>query len=93
MGQAPIRPTPTTPTGTHMPALYLKDTNRLLAQIDDADLAHMLAVMEEESSTDKDYFIDLATVAILRAAGASAQLTTMLESVIADSDGIDVVWR
>jgi hypothetical protein len=76
-----------------MPALYLKDTNRLLAQIDEADLAHMIAAMEEESSTDQDYFIDLATVAILRAAGASEQLTMALESVIADSDGIDVVWR
>jgi inactivated superfamily I helicase len=76
-----------------MPALYLKDTNRLLAQLDDADLAHMVAVMEEESSTDQDYFIDLATLNLLKAAGLSAALVTVLESAIADSDGVDVIWR
>jgi hypothetical protein len=76
-----------------MPALYLKDTNRLLAQLDAADLAHMVAVMEEESSTDQDYFIDLATLNLLKAAGLSAALITVLESAIADSDGVDVIWR
>lgn len=76
-----------------MPALYLKDTNRLLAQLDAADLAHMVAVMEEESSTDQDYFIDLATLNLLKAAGLSTALITVLESAIADSDGVDVIWR
>lgn len=76
-----------------MPSLYLKDTNRLLAEIDATDLAHMVAVMEEESSTDQDYFVDLSTVALLKAAGASETLTTTLNTAIADSDGIDVIWR
>ena len=76
-----------------MPALHLKDTNKLLAQIDDADLAHMVAVMEEESSTDRDYFIDLSTVSLLQAAGASENLTSVLRSAIGATDGIDVIWR
>lgn len=76
-----------------MPTLYLKDSNQFLAEISDADLAHMVNVMEEESSTDKDYFIDLNTVDLLKGAGASEQLTTTLESAVAGSEGIDVVWR
>jgi hypothetical protein len=76
-----------------MPTLYLKDSNQPLAEISDADLAHMVDVMEEESSTDTDYFIDLNTVDLLRSAGASEQVTSALESAIAGSEGIDVVWR
>ncbi|MEO8366476.1 MAG: hypothetical protein ABI538_09745 [Pseudoxanthomonas sp.] len=76
-----------------MPTLYLKDSNQLLAEISAADLAHMVNVMEEESSTDKDYFINLDTIDLLKGAGASEQLTTALESAVAGSEGIDVVWR
>lgn len=76
-----------------MPALYRKDTNQLLAQLSDADLAHMVAVMEEESSTDQDYFIDLATLNLLKVAGLSTSLSLVLESAIADEEGVDVVWR
>ncbi len=76
-----------------MPTLYLKDSNQLLTEISDADLSHMVNVMEEESSTDRDYFIDLNTVDLLKNAGASEQVTSALESAIAGSEGIDVVWR
>lgn len=76
-----------------MPALFLKDNNQFLAELTDADLAHMVNVMEEESSKDTDYFIDLDTVDMLRGAGASDAVTAALESAIGDSEGIDVVWR
>ncbi len=76
-----------------MPTLYLKESNQLLAEISEADLAHMVDVMEEESSKDKDYFIDLSTVDLLKAAGASEAVTGALASAIGNSEGIDVVWR
>ncbi len=76
-----------------MPTLHMKDSNQHLAEISDTDLAHMVSVMEEESSTDKDYFIDLRTVDLLENAGASAQLITALKTALAGSEGIDVVWR
>lgn len=76
-----------------MPTLFLKDSNQFLADLSDADLAHMVSVMEEESSKDTDYFIDLNTVDMLKDAGASDAVTSALESAIGDSEGIDVVWR
>ena len=76
-----------------MPALYLKDSQQLLADISDADLALMIEALEEESSTDMDYFIDLDTVYLLKAIGVSEPLTSLLETTIGDSDGIDVAWR
>lgn len=76
-----------------MPALYLKDSQQFLADISDADLAAMMEALEEESSTDRDYFIDLDTVYLLKATGVSDPLTQLLEATIGESDGIDVVWR
>ena len=76
-----------------MPALYLKDSQQFLADISDADLAAMIEALEEESSTDRDYFIDLDTVYLLKATGVSDPLTQLLEVTIGESDGIDVVWR
>jgi len=76
-----------------MPTLYMKDSDQLLAEISQADLAHMVEVMEEENSKDKDYFIDLGTVDLLKGAGASEGLTSALTAAIGDSEGIDVVWR
>jgi len=76
-----------------MPALFLKDSNQFLAELSDADLAHMVNLMEEESSKDTDYFIDLGTVDLLKSAGASEAVTSALESAIGASEGIDVVWR
>ena len=76
-----------------MPALYLKDSQQLLAQLGDEDLALIMAALEEESSTDRDYFIDLDTVYLLKATGVSELLTDVLEAAIGESDGIDVVWR
>jgi len=76
-----------------MPALYLKDSQQFLADISDADLTAMMEALEEESSTDRDYFIDLDTVYLLRATGVSDPLTSLLETTIGESDGIDVLWR
>jgi hypothetical protein len=76
-----------------MPALFLKDSNQFLTELSDTDLAHMVNLMEEESSKDTDYFIDLDTVDLLKSAGASQTLTDTLGSAIGNSEGIDVVWR
>ncbi|HLM54462.1 MAG TPA: hypothetical protein VK325_12940 [Pseudoxanthomonas sp.] len=76
-----------------MPALFLKDSDTFLADLSDADLARMAEVMEEESSKDTDYFIDLGTVDLLRRAGTSERVTSALEAAIGESEGIDVVWR
>ncbi|MGH8025111.1 MAG: hypothetical protein ACREO0_00145 [Pseudoxanthomonas sp.] len=76
-----------------MPSLFLKDSDLLLVELSDSDLSHMIDLMEEESSKDTDYFIDLSTVDLLKSAGASESVTSALESAIGSSEGIDVVWR
>ena len=76
-----------------MTSLYLKPGNQKLADLVDNDLLCMQNVMEEESSKDRDYFIDLSTVEMLRNAGATEGLVEVLTKAIGESDGIDVEWK
>jgi len=76
-----------------MPRLIQKDGNRYLGNISDADVKVLIDQLEEEDRSDKDYFIDSATVGILEAGGASKPLVDMLLAAIGDSDGIDVRWE
>jgi hypothetical protein len=76
-----------------MPRLILKDSNRFLGVISDADVKVLIDQLEEEDMADDDYFIDGATVSILESAGASSAMVEMLLGAIGDSDGIEVRWE
>ena len=76
-----------------MPRLILKDGNRYLGNISDADVKLLIDELEEDDMADKDYFIDGATVSILEAAGGSKSLVDLLLGAIGDSDGVDVRWE
>jgi hypothetical protein len=76
-----------------MPRLILKDSNRSLGVISDADVKVLIDQLEEEDMADDDYFIDGATVSILESAGASSTLVELLLGAIGDSEGIDVRWE
>jgi len=76
-----------------MPRLILKDSNRFLGVISDADVKVLVDQLEEEDMADDDYFIDGATVSILESDGASSTLVELLLGAIGDSEGIDVRWE
>jgi len=76
-----------------MPRLLLKDGNRYLGAISDADLKVLIDELEEEDIADTDYFVNSATVDILEASGASRELVALLLAAIGDSDGVDVRWE
>jgi hypothetical protein len=76
-----------------MPRLLLKDGNRDLGAISDADVKVLIDELEEEDIADTDYFIDRDTVDILETSGASKTLVDMLLAAIGDSEGVDVRWE
>jgi len=76
-----------------MASLYLKPGDQKIADLIDNDLLCMQNVMEEESSKDRDYFIDLSTVEMLKNAGATEGLVELLIKAIGESEGIDVEWK
>jgi len=88
-----LKPPHKTNNGNTMTTLYLKPDGSKLADLIDNDLLCMQNVMEEESSTDRDYFIDLATVDMLKNAGATEGLLDALTKAIGESEGIDVEWK
>ena len=76
-----------------MPRLFLKDGNRLLGVVSDADVKLLVDELEETELADDDYFIDAPTVDILEAAGASSGLVSLLRGAIGNTDGIDIRWE
>ena len=75
-----------------MVTLRRKDSGAVLGSISDADLLVLVDQLEEESATDRDYFIDGRTVQLLEEAGASPDACALLRQALAGTDGIDIVW-
>lgn len=73
--------------------LYNATTNELLGQITEADLAVLVDGMEEESTTDQDYFIDAATIDVLADGRATEHLVGLLRKAVGTSDGVDIRWK
>jgi hypothetical protein len=70
-----------------------KNSGAHLGEIGSDDLQLMIDQFEEESSRDRDYFIDQATISLLEEAGASQRLLSLLREVVGTSDGVDIRWE
>ena len=75
-----------------MITLSLKDSGTVIGTIGEADLQLLMDQFEEESSSDRDYYIDEQTVQMLEENGAPATLAALLRQAIAGGDGVDIVW-
>jgi hypothetical protein len=72
--------------------LYRVENDQLIGSISPADLQVLIDVLEEESSEDRDYYIDAPTIDLLAEGGASEALLNMLRLALGTADGIDVRW-
>jgi hypothetical protein len=75
-----------------MITLHNLATGSPLGTITEADLRVLIGVLEEESSEDRDYFIDEPTVELLTQHGATPQLVALLRGAIASSEGVEIRW-
>ena len=69
-----------------------KVTNEPLGTIDDDELRFLVDELEEESPTDRDYYISSDTIDLLRADGAPSSLLTLLKRILGSEEGIEVRW-
>jgi len=76
-----------------MPKLYETSSDRMLGEISQADLDLMIAQFEEESSRDRDYYINNDTFLLLADAGASSTLLDALKMALDASGECDVRWE
>jgi hypothetical protein len=70
-----------------------KATGATIGDISDEDMKFLVDELEEESSRDRDYFIDTATVEMLDSNGGSPTMIAMLRLAVGSSEGIDITWN
>jgi processive 1,2-diacylglycerol beta-glucosyltransferase len=75
-----------------MVSLHDKGTGAKLADISDAQFDFLMDQLEEESLTDRDYYIDSATVDMLAAAGGDPALIAALRRAVGNREGVEVRW-
>jgi hypothetical protein len=73
--------------------LLEKDTDRPLATITDEQFRFLLDELEEESPTDTDYYLDVATVDMLEDDGADPALVGLLRQLLGGRDGLEIRWQ
>jgi hypothetical protein len=70
-----------------------KDTQEQLGTIDDSELRFLVDELEEESPTDRDYYIDSDTIDMLQEDGAPQSLTGLLRRILGSREGVEILWR
>ncbi len=76
-----------------MPKLYEKTQDRLLGTITTGELSFLMEQLEEESSTDRDYYIDADTIDMLVEAGATTQLVEVLRKGLGPEQDAEIRWE
>ena len=72
--------------------LHEKETGVFLGTITNAQLQFLIDQLEEESTDDTDYYIDLATLDLFEEVGAEADLLALLRQALGTREGIEIVW-
>jgi len=73
--------------------LYNDTTGELLGPITEADLKVLVDALEEESSEDRDYYVDAATLDLIADGRASDHLVALLRRALGESEGVDIRWE
>jgi hypothetical protein len=73
--------------------LYNDATGQLLGSITEADLKVLMDALEEESSDDRDYYIDRATIDVIGDGRATDHLLKILRDAVGEGEGIDIRWE
>lgn len=72
--------------------LHDRDSGALIAKLEEHDLAVLVRVLEEEHSSDQDYYLDAGTLHLLAAGGMRRELLLTLGQALGEREGMDVVW-
>lgn len=74
--------------------LYIADTNEKIGSITEAELKVLVDALEEESSTDRDYYISKPTMDLLATDGRlTDHLLNILRTALGSKDGVDIRWQ
>lgn len=72
--------------------LFDKASGAPIGEISEQQFKILQDALEEESRSDNDYYINRATLDLLRDAGADADLVTLLTTALGDREDMDIAW-
>ncbi len=72
--------------------LYDNATGDALGSVTDEQLQFLIDQLEEESSDDRDYYFNPATLDLLETRGADPDLVALLRKAIGDKEGVEIRW-
>lgn len=73
--------------------LYDNDSGVEIGTLTDDQLQFLIDQLEEESTTDQDYYIDQATLDMFEDAGIDDGLLQLLRGALGDRDGMQIRWQ
>lgn len=76
-----------------MVKLFDAETSAPVGEITEGQLQFMIDNLEETSSDDQDYWIDIPTLAMLRSGGADEELIALLAKGLGGRPGYEVRWE
>lgn len=76
-----------------MVKVFDAQTNQLLGEIEDAEIAFLHNQLEEETLTDQDYYINRMTIDLLEEKGAPPHLVSLLRHALGDREDMDIRWE
>ena len=73
--------------------LFNKETDALIGEIDETQLAFLTNHLEEEDVDDVDYYLDEAMLDLLVEDGASAELIALLRQALDENGEVEFRWE
>ena len=73
--------------------VYDDDTNAIIARISEAQLDFLDDHLDEESASDRDYYLTAETIDMLEAAGGDAGLIGMLRGALRGRADMTISWK
>ena len=70
-----------------------KDNGDALGTISDQQLQFLIEQLEEESSEDRDYYINADTIEMFEEAGADRDLVAALRHALRGREEMEIRWR
>lgn len=82
------------PISIRSPAIgsVCRDANAPIGEITEAELKYFMDQLDEESSEDDDYYIDVETLELLAEKGAPRHLLDVLERALSGKESAEVRW-
>jgi hypothetical protein len=73
--------------------VYDDATGELVGTITEADLKVLIDALEEESTEDRDYFLDASTIDVIADGRATEHLVALLRKALGEKESVDIRWR